>query len=165
MIDATPNSPEPVSSSSGVNYVRIADPDVIAFDNDSLPVDVMTDLIFEDIGGQEIINVSRNDLVNGQKVIYRPIKNLEEIYVRYNPRNIMALQEASDDIFNSFPIKFVNHVPEEGNGPSGNYVYIDATTGDLIIEVIKIEREEQVDVQVANTVTSFDDTIYIEGLS
>ena len=165
MVDATPNSPEPVISSNGNSYVRIADPDVIAFDTESLPVDVMTDLIFENIGGQEIINVSRNDLVNGQNVIYRPIKNLEEIYVRYNPRNILALQEASDDIFNSFPIKFVNHVPEEGNGPNGSYVYVDPNTGNLIIEVVRLEREEQVDVQVVNTVTSFDDTIYIEGSS
>lgn len=165
MVDPTPNTPEPVASATGNNYVKIADPDVILFDDASTPVEVMTDLIFEEIGGQEIINISRNDLVNGQNVIYRPIKNLEDIYVRYNPRNIMALQEASDDIFNSFPIKYVNHVPEEGNGPGGSYVYVDPTTGDIVIDVVKIEREEQVDVEVVNTVTSFDDTIYIEGSS
>lgn len=165
MINATPNSPEPVASSNGSNYVRIADPDVIVFDDAAVPIEVMTDLIFENVGGQEIINISRNDLVNGQNVIYRPIKNLEDIYVRYNSGNIVPLQEASDEIFRSFPIKYVNHVPEEGNGPAGSYVYIEPTTGNLIIEAVNFARGEQVEVEVVNTVTSFDDTIYIEGLS
>lgn len=165
MVSAIPNYPEPVSFGNGSNYVRVADPDVIVFDDESVPVEVMTDLVFENIGGQEIINVSRNDLINGQNVIYKPIKNLEEIYIRYNSGNIVPLQDASDEIFRSFPIKYVNHVPEVGNGPNGSYVYIDATNGNLVIEAVNFTRGEQVEVEVVNTVTSFDDTIYIEGSS
>jgi len=165
MVSAVPNSPEPVSSNSGWNQVKIADPDIILFEDESVPIEVMTNLIFEQVGGQEIINISRNDLINGQSVIYRPIKNLEDIYIRYNSKNIVSVQDSSDEIFNSFSIKFVNHVPEEGNGPAGRYVYIDSVTGDLAVEVVAIERNEQVEIQVANTVTSFDDTIYIEGSS
>lgn len=165
MVDATPNYPEPVASTNGVSYVKIADPDVIVFDDNSVPIEAMTDLIFENVGGQEIINISRNDLVNGQNVIYRPIKNLEEVYVKYNSGNIVPLQEASDEIFRSFPIKYVNYVPNEGNGPNGSYVYIEPTTGNLIIEAVNFARGEQVEVEVVNTVTSFDDTIYIEGSS
>lgn len=165
MVNAIPNSPEPVSFGNGSGYVKIADPDVILFDDESVPLEVITDLVFEDIGGQEIINVSRNDLINGQNVIYRPIKNLEEVYTRYNPGNIVPLQDASDEIFRSFPIKYVNHVPEEGNGPGGSYVYVEPTTGNLVIEAVNFARGEQVEVEVVNTVTSFDDTIYIEGSS
>lgn len=165
MVNAIPNSPEPVSFGNGSGYVKIADPDVILFDDESVPLEVITDLVFEDIGGQEIINVSRNDLINGQNVIYRPIKNLEEVYTRYNPSNIVPLQDASDEIFRSFPIKYVNHVPEEGNGPGGSYVYVEPTTGNLVIEAVNFARGEQVEVEVVNTVTSFDDTIYIEGSS
>lgn len=165
MVSAIPNSPEPVSFGNGSGYVKIADPDVILFDDESVPLEVMTDLVFEDVGGQEIINVSRNDLINGQNVIYRPIKNLEEVYTRYNSGNIVPLQDASDEIFRSFPIKYVNHVPEEGNGPGGSYVYVEPTTGNLVIEAVNFARGEQVEVEVVNTVTSFDDTIYIEGSS
>lgn len=165
MVDAVPNTPEPIASSNGVNQVKIADPDVILFDDQNVPIEVMTDLTFEQVGGQEIINIARNDLISGQNVIYRPIKNLQEIYLQYNPNNILGLQESSNEVFDSFPIKFVNHVPEVGNGPEGTYVYVNNTTGNIVVEVVNIVQNEQVQIDVVNTVTSFDDTIYIEGLS
>lgn len=165
MTSATPNIPEAVSSTPGTWDTRVADPDIILFDNLSLPVEVMTDLIFENIGGQEIINVSRNDLVNGQSVIYRPIKNLEDIYTKYNPNNIVSLQQTAEDTFRNFSIKFARYIPEVGTGPSGNFVYIDSQSGSVVVEVIGIGPGEQVEVEIVNSTVTFDDTIYIEGIS
>lgn len=164
MVSAVPNLPEPVASTSTAG-VKVADPDIILFDSESIPVDIMTDLIFENIGGQEIINISRTDLVNGQSVIYSPIKNLSQVYLRYNPQNILALQETSDSIFNSFPIKFVNHVPAVGSGPDGKYVYIDPTTANIVIEAINLKSDYQIEIQVASSVKTLNDTIYLEGTS
>ena len=57
--------------------------DLILFNNEAMPIELMTDLIFEDIGGHEIINIARTDTINGQTVIYQPIKNLTSIQQNY----------------------------------------------------------------------------------
>jgi hypothetical protein len=108
----------------------------------------MTDLIFENIGGQELINIARNDIVNGQKVSYQPIKNLSSIQQQYNPNNILGIQNTSDKYFSNFPIKFENKVPNNGNGPNGSNIYIESTTGNLIIETVNMENDEQIEVEI-----------------
>lgn len=161
MVNATPNTPNPIASTSS-GGIKIADPDIILFDNDLVPIEVMSDLIFEDIGGTEILNIARTDLVNGQSVIYAPIKNLAQIYLKYNPQNILSVQETTGEIFENFPIKLKRHVPAVGNGPNGNNVYINPLNGNIVVDVINIDRNEQVEIQVANTGNTFDDTIYTE---
>lgn len=161
MVSAVPNTPTPVSSTSNTG-IKIADPDVILFNNDQIPIEVMSDLIFEDIGGTEILNIARTDLVNGQSVVYAPIKNLAQIYLKYNPQNILSLQETTGEVFENFPIKLGIHVPSVGNGPNGNNVYLNPNNGNIVIDVININRNEQVEIQIANSGNTFNDTIYIE---
>jgi len=161
MVSATPNNPDIVATTSNTG-IKIADPDIILFNNDNIPVEVMADLIFEDIGGTEILNIARTDLVNGQSVIYAPIKNLAQIYLKYNPQNILSLQETTGEIFDNFPIKLGRHVPSVGNGPNGRNVYMNPINGNIVVDVINIERNEQVEIQIANTGSTFDDTIYTE---
>ena len=159
MVDPTPQTPAviPTTSQTGV---KIPTTDLIMFNNDTVPVEVMTDLIFEDIGGQEIINIARNDIVNGQKIIYQPIKNLTSLYLQYNPQNILALQDTSESYFRKFPIKLENVVPNIGTGPNGETVYLDPDTGDLIINVVGLATDEQVEVQILVNGTILNDTIY-----
>lgn len=159
MVSSTPNTPSstPSTSSSGV---KIPTTDIILYNDESTPIEVMSDLIFEDIGGQEIINIARNDLVNGQKVIYQPIKNLTSLAFQYNPQNILGLQDTAESYFNKFSIKLENTIPDVGTGPNGETVYIDPNSGDLIINVINLNSDEQVEVQVLNSGTIFNDTIY-----
>jgi hypothetical protein len=123
--------------------------DTVLFNDDSMSIEIMTDLIFEDIGGHELISIARNDIVNGQRVSYAPIKNLGLIQQRYNPNNILNLQLTSEKYFNNFPIKFEEKVPKEGNGTDGSNVYFDETTGDLIIEAVNMNPDEQLEVQIA----------------
>jgi hypothetical protein len=126
-----------------------------------VPIEIMTNLIFEDIGGQEIINISRADLVNGQKVVYQPIKNLSDIDSQYNSKNIMSLENTSETVFNNFPIRLDTHVADYAITDSPNVpVYIDSTTGNLIIEVINMGTGEQVEVEILNAGLLLDDTIY-----
>lgn len=129
--------------------------DTILFNDDSMSIEIMTDLIFEDIGGHELINIARNDIVNGQRVSYSPIKNLGLIQQRYNPTNILNLQLTSEKYFNNFPIKFEEKVPKEGNGTDGSNIYFDETTGDLIVEAVNMNPDEQLEVQI-----SINGTIY-----
>ena len=134
--------------------VKTATLDIILFDEESVPTDGMFDQIFENIGGQELISITRSDIVNGQKISYQPIKNLSAIQQRYNPNNILSLQQTADKFFAGFSIKLEDKTPEVGNGTNGENVYLNAS-GDLVIEFININADEQVE-----TLISASGTIY-----
>jgi hypothetical protein len=158
MVSATPQTP---SSTNVVNTVaksptKTAPIDTVLFDDTSMSVEIMTDLIFENIGGHELINIARNDMINGQQVSYSPIKNLGLIQQTYNPNNILGLQSTSEKYFGNFSIKFEDKIPLVGNGPNGSNVYIDEDTGDLIIEGVNINKDELFEVEM-----SLNGTIYI----
>lgn len=162
MISPTPNIPEAAKISPAMPAVKIATPDIMLVTNDSLPVELMSDLIFEDIGGQEIINMVRGDMVNGQKIIYAPVKNLSDINSQYNSKNIINLQNTSDSYFKNFPIKLETHVPLIGTGPAPEYpiVYLDDANGNLVINVVNMAPDDQVEVQIVARGTVLNDTIY-----
>jgi len=135
--------------------VKTATLDIILFDEESVPTDGMFDQIFENIGGQELISITRSDIVNGQKISYQPIKNLSAIQQRYNPNNILSLQQTADKFFAGFSIKLEDKIPETGNGTNGQNVYLNAA-GDLIIEFININPDEQVETQISVSGTIYE---------
>jgi hypothetical protein len=158
MVSATPDTPSSASVSNKIpqSPTKTAPIDTVLFDDNSMSIEIMTDLIFEDIGGHELINIARNDIINGQQVSYTPIKNLGLIQQMYNPNNILRLQATSEKYFNNFSIKFEEKVPLVGNGPNGSNVYIEQSTGDLIIEGVNINKDELFEVEI-----SLNGTIYI----
>jgi LysM repeat protein len=129
--------------------VKTASIDTVLFNDDDLPIEVMADLIFENIGGQELINISRNDIINGQKISYQPIKNISSIEQQYNSKNIIGIQSTSDKYFNNFSIKLENKVPKVGGGVGGSNVYIDPQTGNLVVEAVNLENDEQIEIEIA----------------
>jgi hypothetical protein len=179
---ATANLPDPQGTSKD-DSVKIATPDLIIQDQDIMSIEIMTDLVFEDIGGYELATISRHDLINGQKVVYSPIKNLTDLYLQYNPNNMLSLQSA-DSYFKSLPISIFDHLPVCGTGydisppennpneidktrwtktPNCKSVYIDPITGDLVINLINVKENEQVEVQVLSSGDVFSDTIHSGG--
>jgi hypothetical protein len=157
--DAVADTPDATTSTTTTG-VKIATPDLFIFKDEVVPIETMTDLIFEDIGGHELITISRNDIIAGQNVSYQPIKNLSNLYLQYNPQNIVGLQDTSDTFFKNYTIKFESSIPESGTGPNGEIVYIDPDSGDLVINVTNLDSYEQVEVQVLTGWTRFNDTIY-----
>ena len=135
--------------------IKTATLDIILFDEESVPIDGMFDQIFENIGGQELISITRSDIVNGQKISYQPIKNLSAIQQRYNPNNILSLQQTADKFFAGFSIKLEDKIPQIGNGANGENVYLNAT-GDLIIEFININPDEQIETQISVSGTIYE---------
>ena len=156
-VSPTPPTPQQsiVSVTPPTPPVKTASIDTVLFDDETMPIDIMSDLIFEDIGGQELINIARNDIVNGQTISYQPIKNLSSLQQQYNPNNILSLQQTSDKYFANFSIKLDERIPTTGSGPNGEYVYLEEATGDLIIELVNMPSSEQVDVEI-----TLDGTIY-----
>ena len=157
--DAT--SPQPSNNSTSAAYpaVKVATPDLFVFKDDVVPEQLMVDLIFEDIGGHELITISRNDLISGQTISYQPIKNISSLYLQYNPQNILNLQDTSVTIFKNFPIKIEKSLPLEGTGPGKKTVYLNSS-GDLVIEVVNLESDEQIDVQILISGDLLSGTIY-----
>ena len=157
-ITATPPAPEPEVLSArmfSAPPVKTATLDIILFDEENIPTDGMFDQIFENIGGQELISITRSDIVNGQKISYQPIKNLSAIQQRYNPNNILSLQQTADKFFAGFSIKLEDKIPETGNGTNGENVYLTAA-GDLIIEFINVNPDEQVETQISVSGTIYE---------
>jgi hypothetical protein len=152
----TPSNAGLSMAAAPVNPVLTAPIDTILFNDETLPVEIMADLLFENIGGQELINIARNDTINGQTVIYQPIKNLTSVQQQYNPNNIVSLQATSDKYFQNFSIKFESKVPNVGSGPGGKHIYIDPKTGDLIIEVVNIQDGEQIQVEITTSGTIYE---------
>lgn len=184
---ATPNLPDPKTTVDDES-VKIATPDLILKDDEVMSIEIMTDLIFEDIGGRELATISRHDLVNGQKILYSPIKNLTDLYLQYNPNNILRLQ-SSDSYFKSLSLSILDHLPKCGTGytiskppppaddpgydekdltkwiktPNCKSIYIDPITGDLVINLVNLKDGEQAEVQVLTSGATFSDTIYTGG--
>ncbi len=160
-LNAIPDDPTVLYPTGTVNKdVKPATTDLILFNDETLPIEIMTDLIFENIGGQELINIVRSDLVNGQNTLYQPIKNLSSVYFQYNPQNILSLQDTDSNYFKQFPINFSSKVPLCGTGPDCSIVYIDQVTGDLVINVINLAKDEQVEISIISDGEVLDDTIY-----
>lgn len=165
-VNATPTTVSSVSRNLTITAptapqepVKTAPLDTILFNDEAVSIEIMADLIFEDIGGQELINIARNDTVNGQPVIYQPIKNLTSINQEYNPNNILPIQSTSDKYFQNFPIKFGPKIPTDPTGPNGEHVYINPSNGNLIIEAVNVDFDEQIEVEIATG-----GTIYREQL-
>jgi hypothetical protein len=158
--DSVANQPASQAKPAVNPAVKVATPSLIALSNPPLEIDIMADLIFENIGGQELINISRNDIINGQDVLYSPIKNLQSLYLEYNPNNIIKLENTADTYFKNFPIRLENKIPSTGSGPAGQIVYIDQTTGDLVINVTNLDSDEQIEVQIVNNGEILNGTIY-----
>jgi hypothetical protein len=136
--------------------VKTAPIDTVLINDDLLPVEIMADLIFENLAGQELVSISRSDIINGQNIIYQPIKNLFNIEQEYNSNNIVSIEGISNKYFQNFPINFDSKVPEVGTGPDLEHVYIDPQTGSLIVEAINIQEDEQIEVQIVTGGTIYE---------
>lgn len=183
--NATPEYlPNVLKALAAINPVKPATPDLIVFNDDNVPVDMMTDLIFEDIGGQEILGLSRNDIVNGQKVIYTPIANTASIGFKYSPYNIFTVPSTSDSYFQNFSIKLDSVTPDFGEGtghlidPTGTNpelvglretVYVEyatddepnfPTSDDLIVNVKNMSSNDVVEIEVLSSGYPSGDIIY-----
>jgi len=157
-VDVRPNYPSNQPTTVTEESVKISTPDLILIVDSLIGDNILTDLIFQNIGGIEVINIARSDVINGQNVTYQPIKNITSLFSQYNPQNILALQGTDRDYFKNFAINLTDRLPE------ADYVYTDNDSGDLVIEVINMLPSESVEVQTVYKVEVLDDTIYTEEI-
>ena len=102
--------------------VRPATPDLLLIQERELPIEIVSELLFEDIGGIEVINIARNDLINGRDIRYGLIPRLSDLARRHSPINIFRVPGTLSEFFDNFAIKLRLHVPDSGTGPEKLYV-------------------------------------------
>lgn len=144
---APPTMPPPPPPATKIK-IKSATPEIILWDDSTIPVEVLTDLIFENIGGQELLSLTRHDTINGDNVSNQLIKNLTFLNQNYSSKKILSLQNTSDRYFSNFSIKLDSKIPFEGNGPLGSNLYLDTETQDIIIELVNLEIDERVEIQI-----------------
>jgi hypothetical protein len=142
--------------------VKYATPDDVLIDTNDLPVDLILKLALEKIGGLELINLVRHDTVNGQNIVYRPVKNISQIAIDYNPQNIIKMPDSADSYFKNFSIKLENHIQQTTNELPPLVAYIDETTQNVVIDLVNLKADYEVEVQMVSSGKVFNDTIYTE---
>jgi hypothetical protein len=160
----TPNIPRPEDPKEDKS-VKSASPDIILIDQNDLPIDLILKLTLEKIGGQELISLVRHDTVNGQNIIYQPVKNVSDIAISYNPQNIISVPDTAEIYFKNFAIKMENHIVQGTNEIPPESVYIDPVTGNIVIETVNLKVDYEVEVQMMSSGQIFDGTIYEEDVS
>lgn len=206
-IRSTPSIPEKQKPPFAItdSSIKPATPDLILFDDNGLPIEIVTALLFEDIGSIEILNIARSDIINGREVSYGLLANTSDLSRRYSPRNMFKLSGTLSEFFENFSIKFKNHVPEVGTGPNKvyaglensfgcvgfpvlrsvdnellqcfstlteaqnfvssyrtkkNIVYSDPQSGDLVVDVINLKKDDLIEIEILVAGRVEDDTIY-----
>jgi hypothetical protein len=124
--------------------IKQAPIDAVVFDDTAFPPAMLEDLMYEDIGGIELANMSRSDLIDGQEVSYTPIKNLSSLRRRFNPNNIISSATSSGNNFSKFSIDLISR--------GINIPYLDSY-GNLVIEIDEVHENEIIDVEIASSGT------------
>jgi hypothetical protein len=160
-VEPTPPQPVPLISKER-QPVKYATPEDVLIDSNELPIDLILKLTLEKIGGLELINLVRHDTVNGQSIIYRPVKNISQLAIDYNPQNMIKMPDSADSYFKNFAIKLENHVQQTTNELPPLVAYIDTATKNVIIDVVNLKSDYEIEVQMVSSGKVFDDTMYIE---
>lgn len=134
--------------------VRVATSNLFIFGESSIAIDSMADMVFEDIGGHELIDITRSDLtydIQTQISPNQPIKNLADLSEKYSPKNLIGLQDTLDRYFSTFQISLDIHTP------SINTNIASIVGSNLVIQVtnIDVSNRELVDVEILSYDTKY----------
>lgn len=138
--------------------IKVATPDIITIDQETLPSELMTAMIFESIGGQELINISRHDLITGGNLEYQPIKNMAIINAEYGSGNIIFMPDSSSEYLRNFTIDWESHTIESFSDLDSSHIGIDTTKNEVYLLVTNMKPGEQIETQVLRSVTPYDYT-------
>lgn len=137
----SPPPPPPVST---------PERDVIELASQEVDSQTIQNLLFENIGANELTKFVRHDTVDGINPYYDIISNLSDIKRKFDPAALISLENSSNSFFDIYPIKLQDKIPDEQyliDNALQDYVYIDVN-GDLIIELVNVSSSEIIEVQI-----------------
>ena len=166
---ARPHGTSSIKTQLSKNAIKVATSNLFNLGEPPNNPDTLTDLLFEDIGGQDIINVLRTDTVNGISVKNNLISNLANINDKYGSLKIIPLSGSESDRFQAFEIDLLGYIPDiivdlgytsgQDNSkvtyPTGNYssvfpanYYVDSS-GNITFYFVNLNNE-QIEVEFLN---------------
>lgn len=127
-------------------------------------------LFLMDIGGRELVNLTRHDQINGINQEYSPIKNLADISLQYNPFEISPNADNVTTYLTTFNFDITKYIPTqaeldeeyplEADAAKRTVVYFDKSTNSLNVHVKNIFTNERVEVEFIIPEEVKDGTIY-----
>jgi hypothetical protein len=148
---------EPTEISFPPAPVMVPERDVVDLATEQLDAKTIENLLFENIGANELVKFVRHDTVEGNNPSYNIISNLSDIRRKFNPDELISVQ-VSDSPFKSNSINLNNKIPSdeylEALGLT-DYVYIDES-GNLVIEVVNMRDKEVIEVQIDSNGTIYE---------
>lgn len=126
--------------------------DVVLFNSDDVSAEAMVNVLFEDLGAIELINIVRRDTVEGQNPYYTLISNLSSTKKEFNPTTIISRQKPNQSYFDIYAINLNERIPNEiylSINNIDNFYYIDSN-GDFVIELDNMLTDEEIFVEIAN---------------
>lgn len=142
MPSATP-APDPTTFS-----VKQPAPSLVQYAPETLPQELIEDLLYEQVGGQELISIARHDTINGQDVSYSLIRNLSILNQNFNPNNILAGQTTYTLQFNQYALDIANKLI------SASPIYLDDQKN-LVIELDSIGADEYLEAEISTNGTIY----------
>jgi hypothetical protein len=162
-------TPTPDSSSNISEPVRIAQRNV--FDISSLVPELSPEhiakILFENVSAIELSISERHDTIEGINQKYSIISNLSEIRKKYDAEKQLSTMDKLKPLTSIYAINIEDKIPKEDyiklEGLESTYKYLDEnnqivdrqkgyyyidTNGDLVIELINLERSQEVEVYI-----------------
>jgi hypothetical protein len=154
-IDYTTSSVTPTPPDT---IVRTPTRDVVEYsDNDDIPVELISNLLFENLAANELIKYERHDTIEGTNVSYDIISNLSAIRKQFDPSTLISRQKPDTSYFDIYNIKLEDKIPGRQYLLQNNleeFYYID-TNGDLVIELDNMNPDELVEVEIDSSGTIY----------
>ena len=165
---AMPLPPTPVATAAPApvktptrNITNIADL-VPQYDSEYI-----TQILFENLSAVELSRAERHDTIEGINQRYSTISNLPEIRRKYEATKQLTVMDKFKPLTKIFTINIEDKIPKEDyirlEGLNSTYQYLDEndeiitrqkgyyfidTNGDLVIELINLERSQEVEIQI-----------------
>lgn len=137
----SPTATGPTALSGRKMPIAISIPGYIITDDESYSEAAITEELFEDLSLYELMDFGRSETVLGQNVLYKPIKNISDIYFTYSPKKILALsgnpQEVESATSLDLSLFFVDGA-----------VFRDEETGDILIAADNIKNNMVIQVEI-----------------
>ena len=144
--------------------VKIPSRDVVDYQDADIPIELITNLLFENLGANELVKFERHDTVEGTNATYDIISNLAGIKKEFDPSNLISRQKVDTSYFDIYNIKLDTKIPDITylfRNNLDNYVYID-TNGDLVLELDNMNEDELVEVQIDSSGTIYKVTLWLQ---
>ena len=140
-----PPPPPPPPGQKQTSQVKISAVNVINRNYDATSVEQMERLYFQNVGGTEILSVTRHDTVGGEEVVFNNVDNLSELRSQFNPLNILMTTNLNS-LFSEYGVDIGQKIGALDETFSMN------VDGGIDIQVFNVNRDEYVQVQIAKRV-------------